>query len=53
MDYRELWERLKVEIQSAIDEGRECGYDDPESENFDKFWVYTRVFAKMTNFENH
>lgn len=51
MSYYEMWERLKEEICRALDEGRDCGYDDPSSENYGKFYVYDRVFKKIENLE--
>jgi hypothetical protein len=51
MDYREMWERLKEEVEMAFEEGLDCGYDDPESENFDKFYVYERIYRKMNALE--
>ena len=51
--YRELWERLKQDIEMALDEGRDCGYDDPSNENFDKFWTYERLSKKMKTLEDN
>ena len=51
MDYREMWERLREEIDRALEEGRENGYDDPKSENVDKFYVYERIGRKMNALE--
>ena len=51
MDYRKMWEQLRAEIDLALEEGRDCGYDDPKSENFDKFYVYERIGRKMDALE--
>ena len=51
MDYREMWERLKGEVEMALEEGRDCGYDNPESDNFDKFYVYERIYKKINALE--
>ena len=50
--YREMWERLKEEIDMALDEGRECGYDDPKSANYDKFVLYNHIRSKLMRIEN-
>lgn len=51
MDYRKMWESLKADIEMGLEEGRECGYDDPNHENFDKFWTYDRIHRKMDMLE--
>ena len=51
MDYRKMWEQLRAEIALALEEGRDNGYDDPKSENFDKFYVYERIDRKMNALE--
>ena len=53
MNYRYMWERLKEEIEMALDEGRDNGYADPSSEKFDKFQVYENVMRKITMIERY
>jgi len=45
--YREMWGRLEQFIEMALEEGRDNGYDDPNSENYGKFYAYNRVSEKM------
>ncbi len=52
MDYREMWERLREEIDRAIEEGIECGYNKVDSEDFDKFYIYERISGKMNDLES-
>lgn len=51
MNYKRAWEILKADIERAVEEGYECNYNDPDSEEYDKFYVYQYVNDKMDNLE--
>lgn len=49
--YKEMWERFKEHISMILDEGREMGYDKPESENSGKFFAYDHISREMKRIE--
>lgn len=51
--HREMWERIKEEIQMSLDEANNMGYDKPTSENFGKFYAYQNISRTMARIEAH
>lgn len=52
MDYEKAWIMLKEDVEFAVSEGYERGFNNPENEEYGKFYAYQRVLDKMKRLEN-
>lgn len=43
LSYKTLWDILKEKIAVALQEGKDCGYDNPKSTQYDKFYIYQHI----------
>lgn len=51
MDYEKAWKTVKDDLEIALDEGYECGYNDPQSKEYGKFYAYQKTHDLMSRLE--
>lgn len=53
MDYKKAWERLKSDAELAVDEGYDRGFNNPDSPEHGKFYVWQYVLDEMKRLEDN
>lgn len=51
MTHKEMWEELKRDVESAVEEGYMYGYNDPKAIEYDQFYIYQYINDKMNRLE--